>query len=144
MVRVAEKAKVRAHVVLPAQTELAVVAIKRGLERSAVVRSQSGHTGACLHDPSRGLVPEHHRVDIGSAADRALGVGMQIGPADAHSLDPDLHFTRSGIFNRHVGKPECQGSDEFRSSHRMLFFRNDTSSAGGNKRRVDGCPSGTP
>ena len=67
---------------------------------------------------------------------------MQIGPANAHSLDPDLHFARSRIFNRHVGQPECQGSDEFRSSHRMLFLRNDTSSVGGNKRRADGCPSG--
>ena len=51
---------------------------------------------------------------------------MQIGPADAHRLDPDLHFARSGIFNRHVSQPECQGSDEFRGSHQMLFLRNDT------------------
>ena len=67
---------------------------------------------------------------------------MEIGPADAHSLDPDLHFARSGIFNRHVSEPECQGSDEFRNSHRMLSLRNDTSSVGVNKRQADGCPSG--
>jgi hypothetical protein len=81
MVRVAQKAEICANVVQPARTELAVIAIKRWLKRSAVVRSESSDTAACLHDPSCGLVPEHHRVDIGSAADRALGVGMQIGPA---------------------------------------------------------------
>jgi hypothetical protein len=48
---------------------------------------------------------------------------MQIGPADAYGLDPDLHFTRSGIFERHISKPECPGSDEFRSAHRILFLR---------------------
>ncbi len=121
MVRVAQKAKVRAHVVQPAQTELAMIAIKRRLKRPAVVHSESRDTGACLHDPSCWLVPEHHRVDIGSAADRGLGVGTQIGPSDAYSLNPDLHFAQSGIFNWHARKPEFQGSDQFRSSHRMLF-----------------------
>lgn len=67
MVRVAQKAKVRAHVVQPAQTELAMIAIKRRLKRPAVVHSESRDTGACLHDPSCWLVPEDHRVDIGSA-----------------------------------------------------------------------------
>ena len=67
---------------------------------------------------------------------------MEIGPADAHSLDPDLHFARSGIFNRHVSEPECQGSDEFRGSHRMIFHRNDTPAVGRNKRRADCDPSG--
>jgi len=141
-VRAAQKAKARAHIVVPAQAELAVIAIKRGLKRPAGAHGESGDTGASLHDSPRGLVPEHHRVDIGSAADRALGVGMQIGSADAHGFDPDLDFARSGIFNRHVGKPECQGGDKFRGSHRMLSLSNNTSSAAGNKRRADGCPSG--
>jgi hypothetical protein len=123
MVRVAQKTKVCAHVVVTAQTELAVIAIKRGLKCPAVACSESSNAGARLHDPSCRLVPEYHRVDIRSAADSTLGVGMQIGPADAYCLDPDLHFARSRIFKRHVSKPECPGSDEFRSAHRILFLR---------------------
>src|SRR6185369_3359385 len=38
VVRVAQKANVRAHVVVPAQTELAVIAIKRRLKCPAVAR----------------------------------------------------------------------------------------------------------
>src|ERR1700738_3387130 len=41
MMRVAQKAYVRAHVVVPAQTGLAVIAIKCGLKRPAVARSES-------------------------------------------------------------------------------------------------------
>jgi hypothetical protein len=58
---------------------------------------------------------------------------MQIGPAHAHGLDPNLHFARSGILNRHVSQPEFQGSDEFRGAHRRPFLRNDTSSVRGRK-----------
>jgi hypothetical protein len=123
MVRVAQKANVRAHVVVTAQTKLAVIAIKRGLKCPAVARSESSNAGAHLHDPSCRLVPEYHGVDIRSTAHSALGVGMQIGPADAYGLDPDLHFARSEVFKRHVSEPECAWSDEFRSSHRMLFLR---------------------
>src|ERR1035441_8036859 len=90
MVRIAQKANVRTHVVVPAQTELAVIAIEGRLERPTVARGESGDTGACLHDPSCRLVTKHHRVDIWRAADRSLGVGMQIRPADAHRLDADL------------------------------------------------------
>ena len=76
VVRVAQKANVRAHVVVPAQTELAVIAIKRRLKCPAVARRESSDADACLHDPSCRLVSKHHRVNIRSAADRALGVRM--------------------------------------------------------------------
>src|SRR5262249_43938187 len=92
MVRVTEKAKGRAHVVVTAQTELAVITVKGRLKCTAVARSESGNATAHLHDPSCRLVPEYHGVDIRSAAYSALGVGMQIGSADSYSLDPDLHF----------------------------------------------------
>src|ERR1700747_730588 len=118
MAGVAQKANIRAHVVVTAQTEFALIAVKRGLKCPAVAHSESSNTGARLHDPSRRLVPEHHRVDIGSATDSTLRVGMQIGPTDAYGLDPDLHFAGSGILNRHVSKPECQRIDQFCGSHR--------------------------
>src|SRR3974390_226491 len=70
IVRVAQKAYVCAYIVVPAQTELAVIAIKRGLKCPAVARSESSHAVAGLHYRSCGLVPEHHRVDVGSAPDR--------------------------------------------------------------------------
>src|SRR5260370_6025661 len=77
MMRVAQKAYVRAHVVVPAQTGLAVIATNCGLKRPTVARTESSDTRACLHDPSCWLVPKHHREDIRSAADRALAEGMQ-------------------------------------------------------------------
>src|SRR5258708_26645059 len=46
MMRVAQKAYVRADVVVPAQTGLAVIAIKCGLKRPAVARSESSDTRA--------------------------------------------------------------------------------------------------
>jgi hypothetical protein len=49
-------------------------------------------------------VAEHHGVNIGSTANSTLGVGMQIRPADAYGLDPDLHFAGSGILNRHISQ----------------------------------------
>src|SRR5277367_5654731 len=135
MVRITQKANVRAHVVVTARAEFTVIAVKSGLKRPAVAHSESSNTSAGLHDPSCGLVPEHHGVDIGSTANGTLGVGMQIGPADAYGLDPDLHFTGCRIFNRHISKPEFQGRDKLCGSHRMPFLTNDTCSVGEKKRR---------
>src|ERR1700747_2509356 len=117
MVGVAQKANVRAHVVMTAQTEFAVIAVKRGLKCPAVTYSESSNPCARLHDASCGLMSEHHGVDIGSAADSSLGVGMQIGPAAAYGLDSDLQFAGTGISNRHVREAECQGMDKFCCSH---------------------------
>jgi len=130
MARVTQKANVRAHIVATTQTKLAVIAIKRWLKCPAVSRSESTNTGPRFYDLSCRLVSEYHRVDIRSAADTALAVGMQIGPADAYSLNPDLDLSRSRIFNRYVGKPDPAGSDEFRSLHRILFLQNNTLSVG--------------
>jgi hypothetical protein len=52
MVRVAQKAKVRTHVVMTAQTKLAVITIKRRLKCPTVALSQSSNAEARLHDPS--------------------------------------------------------------------------------------------
>src|SRR3954447_25331859 len=117
MVRVAQKANFRTHVVVTGQTKLAMITVERGLKCPAVARNESAHADACLHNPSCRFVPEYHRVDIRSAANPAVGVRMQIGPADANGLDPDLHLSRSGIFNWHVSNPECSGSDELGSAH---------------------------
>jgi len=57
MVRVAEKAYVGAHVVMPAQTELAVIAVECGLKRPAVAHGESSDTGACFDDDARGSCP---------------------------------------------------------------------------------------
>src|SRR5206468_2843235 len=124
MVRVAQKAKVRANVVVAAQTKLTVIAIKRRLKCPAVARNEPTNASPRLHDRSCRLMSEYHRINVRSAADPALAVSMKIGSADAYGLDADLHFAWSGIFNRHVSKPECLGSDEFRSLHGILFSQN--------------------
>src|SRR4051794_25864785 len=139
MVRVAQKANVRAHVVVTAQTKLAVIAVKGRLKCPSVAGKESTNTEARFHDPSCWLMPEDHRVDIWSAADTALGVGVQIAPADAYGLDPHLPFAPSRIFNRHVSNPECPGSDECRSLHRMLFLEANTLSVGGTNRTAPAC-----
>src|SRR5512133_1252731 len=61
MLRGAEKLNVGAYVVLPAQAELAVVAVERGLEGPAVTRRQPGNIGTRSHDRSCRLMSEHHR-----------------------------------------------------------------------------------
>jgi hypothetical protein len=113
-----------------------VIAVECGLKRPAVAHGESSDTGACFDDDARGLMPEQHGIDIEHAADRALGVGMHIGPAHTHRLNADLDFAGAGIVNWHVNKPECQGSNEFGSAHRIFFLRNDTLSVGWNKRRA--------
>ncbi len=89
-----------------AQAELAVIAVERGLKRSAVACGEPGNAGAGFDDDARRLVPEHHGIRIGHAADLTLGVGMQIGAADADGFNTALHFARPGIFDGHLGKPE--------------------------------------
>ena len=119
---------------MPAEAELAVVAIVRRLQRAAVARGQARHACARLHDPPRRLVSQQHRVHIGAAAHRALGVGVHVRAAHAHSLNPDLHFARSGIVDLHLHQPEFQGSNQFRCAHWILSPTHDTSSEAPNRR----------
>ena len=84
-----EEANVGADVVMAAEAELAVVAVERGLKRSAIARGRASDAFAGLDDDARGLVPEHHGIGIGHAADLALAVGMQVGAADADGFDAD-------------------------------------------------------
>ncbi len=117
MVWVREKADVGADVVVAAQTEFAVIAVERGLERAAVAGDEAGDACAGFHDDAGGLVPKHHGVDVGHAADGALGVGVEIGAADADSLNADLDFAGAGIGDWHIGEAESVGSDEFGGAH---------------------------
>ena len=100
-----------------------MVAIEGRLKRAAVARSQSCNSGTHLHDCSRGLMPEHHRVYIGSATYCAFCIGMKVGSTDADCPNLDLHFTWPGICNGHLRMPECPGA---MSSAALISFENDT------------------
>ena len=122
IVGIAQEPDVRAHVVVSAQAPLAVIAVERRLQRAAVAHRQSRHAQPGLHNPSRGLVAQHHRIHVRHAAHVAFAKGVQIRPANAHSLYPDLHLARAGIVDRHLRKPECMRRRQFRRSHQSLFL----------------------
>lgn len=135
---VAEEADIGADVVVAGAAEFAVIAVESGLERAAVAGSEAGDAGAGFDDVAGGLVAEDHGVDVGRAADGALGVGVEIGAAYADGLDADLDFSGCGVFDGHIDEAEGVGGDEFGGAH-TLTPSNDSASAGGGERPTVEC-----
>ena len=106
LTRIAHEPEIGADVVMPGETELAVVAVERGLQSGAIAGRPSGDARASLPHNARGLVPQDHGVHTRRVAHGAVGIGMQIGTTDSHRAHTHLHFCGSRIGNRLLGHPE--------------------------------------
>ena len=69
------------------------------------------------------LVPQHHRVHAGRVADRALGVRVDVGPADANPAHTHLHFPGSRRLDGLFGQAEFPLSNEFGDKHKLAIVR---------------------
>ncbi len=114
---VAEKSNVGADVVATAAAELAVVAVEGRFQGGAVTGGPSGDTRAGLYHGAGGFVTQHHGVGAGRVADGAFGIGVQIGPADAHGIHADLYLTGCGFFERLFHQAEFAGGNQFGYEH---------------------------
>ena len=121
MAGVAQKANIRAHVVVTAQTEFALIAVKRGLKCPAVAHSESSNTGARLHEqleqavklvrswpPERQadvvhmveLMEEQDRSDLQLSDEDAAEVRRRLADPNPETISPKELFRRYTRTNR--------------------------------------------
>src|SRR5260370_15171660 len=100
---------------------LAVIAVAGRLGGHRIPGPPSGYTRSRFHNHSGRLVSQHHGINAAAAADPALGVGVHVGAAYAHSLDADLDFARTGLGLSGLSQPEAPEPDQFGDAHRDYF-----------------------
>src|SRR5262249_11511944 len=114
---IAQELQIGANVVASGAAELAVVAIDRRLESGAVSGRPPGDASTNLDNSACRLVPQNHRELARRIADRALRIGVNVGPADTIGIHPYLYFACSRIFDGLLHQAEFARCDEFGNEH---------------------------